>query len=164
MSRITEAPQALGRARPWLPLLLLLGTVCLLVGLLTPMFTLSKFIWIRNSVSVVGGLQDLWQSGRYGLFLIIGLFSVLLPLLKVLVLFRLMLLSRRSRLQRWLAVLHDYGRWAMLDVMVVAVLIVTVKLGVLVSIDLHYGFYVFTLAVLIIMLVTHLTANYVAAD
>lgn len=150
----------IGRQHPWLPLLLLIASTCLLIGLLTPMFTLSKFVWIKNSVSVIGGLHELWLKARYGIFLIIGLFSVLLPLFKIAVLFRVMFVGHRSRLHRWLDILHDYGRWAMLDVMVVAVLIVTVKLGVLVSITLHYGFYVFTVAVVLIMLVTHFTVKF----
>ena len=51
--------------------------------------------------------------------------------------------------------MHEYGRWAMLDVMVVAVLIVTVKLGAIASIQVHYGLYVFGAAVMLIMLITH---------
>jgi len=42
----------------------------------------------------------------------------------------------------------------MLDVMVVAVLIVTVKLGALASIEIHPGLYIFGLAVLLIMYIT----------
>lgn len=54
--------------------------------------------------------------------------------------------------------MHDYGRWAMLDVLVVAMLIVTVKLGMIASIEIHWGFYVFTSAVLLIMPLTrHVT-------
>lgn len=55
--------------------------------------------------------------------------------------------------------MHDYGRWAMLDVLVVAVLIVTVKLGMIASIEIHWGFYVFASAVLLIMLLTHRVAR-----
>ena len=50
--------------------------------------------------------------------------------------------------------MHDYGRWAMLDVMVVAMLIVSVKLGAIASIQIHAGLYVFGGAVLLIMLIT----------
>jgi len=55
--------------------------------------------------------------------------------------------------------MHDYGRWAMLDVMVVAILIVTVKLGAIASIQVHSGLYVFGLAVLLIMFITHQVVN-----
>jgi paraquat-inducible protein A len=42
----------------------------------------------------------------------------------------------------------------MLDVMVVAILIVTVKLGAIASIEVHSGVYIFGLAVLLIMFLT----------
>lgn len=50
--------------------------------------------------------------------------------------------------------MHDYGRWAMLDVFVVAILIVTVKLGAIASVEVHPGLYVFGAAVLLIMIIT----------
>ena len=50
--------------------------------------------------------------------------------------------------------MHEYGRWTMLDVMVVAMLIVTVKLGVIASIQVHVGLYLFGLAVLLLMFIT----------
>jgi len=43
----------------------------------------------------------------------------------------------------------------MLDVFVVALLIVTVKLEAIASIEIHSGLYVFGAAVLLIMLITH---------
>jgi paraquat-inducible protein A len=33
----------------------------------------------------------------------------------------------------------DYGRWAMLDVLVVAILVVSVKLGALATVEVHIG-------------------------
>ena len=58
-----------------------------------------------------------------------------------------------------LSLIHDYGRWAMLDVMVVAMLIVTVKIGAIASIQIHPGLYVFGAAVLLIMLTTQSTVK-----
>ncbi len=83
--------------------------------------------------------------------------------MKIGVLFRL--LSQRKmdspKIKRYLHLMHEYGRWAMLDVMVVAVLIVTVKLGAIASVQVHYGLYVFGAAVVLIMFITkqvvHLT-------
>jgi paraquat-inducible protein A len=43
----------------------------------------------------------------------------------------------------------------MLDVMVVAVMIVTIKLGVVAQIEIHPGLYLFGAAVLLIMYITH---------
>ena len=60
---------------------------------------------------------------------------------------------RRHRYVHWLSVL---GKWSMLDVFVVAVLIASVKLGSIASIEIHYGLYVFAASVILMMVATHL--------
>jgi paraquat-inducible protein A len=121
------------------------------------MITLSKFIIVKNSFSVISGVLELLQNGQLLLFLIVTGFSILLPILKIALLFLLLtkLDSGTKNLKRTLHLMHEYGRWAMLDVMVVAILIVTVKLGAVASIQVHYGLYVFGSSVLLIMLITH---------
>jgi paraquat-inducible protein A len=57
--------------------------------------------------------------------------------------------------------MHEYGRWAMLDVMVVAVLIMTVKLGAVASIHIHSGLYIFAAAVLLIMFLTQQVVKHI---
>ncbi|VAW91329.1 Paraquat-inducible protein A [hydrothermal vent metagenome] len=128
------------------------------------MMTMSKFYFIDNSFSIISGVYELYLNEQYLLFLIITAFSIALPLLKVYVLFRVVgnHATEPKTLKRYMHLMHEYGRWAMLDVMVVAVLIVTVKLGAVASIEVHYGLYVFGTAVLLLMLITkwvvHLTA------
>ena len=80
----------------------------------------------------------------------------MIPLLKLWVLFRLTASNPipAPRLERILGLMHTYGRWAMLDVMVVAILVVTVKLGTIASLQIHYGLYVFGAAVLLMMILT----------
>ncbi|MCG7946062.1 MAG: paraquat-inducible protein A, partial [Candidatus Thiodiazotropha taylori] len=65
-----------------------------------------------------------------------------------------------AHFHRWLKWMHDFGRWAMLDVMVVAVMIVTVKLGVVAEVEIHSGLYLFGAAVLLIMYITHQVVVY----
>ena len=137
---------------------LLLATIaCLIVGLITPMMTMTKLLIFENSFSVISGVYELLLNGQYPLFAIVTLFSIVLPFCKIYVIYRLV--GKRSAelktLQRYIKLMHEYGRWAMLDVMVVAVLIVTVKLGALASIEVHYGLYVFGLSVMSLMLITH---------
>ena len=50
--------------------------------------------------------------------------------------------------------MHLFGKWSMLDVFVVAVLVVTVKLGAIASVEARYGLYAFTVAVFLTMYVT----------
>jgi paraquat-inducible protein A len=137
--------------------MLLVTTVLFAFGLFTPMVTISKLIVFKNSFSVMSGITELLRNGQYPLFVLIAGFSIVLPLFKLFVLWRLSSVATvpGRRYRKWLRLMHDYGRWAMLDVMVVAVLIMTVKLGAIASIQVHYGLYVFGTAVLAIMLMTH---------
>ncbi len=149
------------RSRRLLRLLALLALVLLIAGMVTPLLTLTRFWMFDEQLSILSGIFQLWQQGHYPLALLILLLSVVLPVLKLLVLFRLLQLSEHPgpRLQRLLQLIHEYGRWAMLDVMVVAMLIVTVKLGVILSVQVHYGLYLFATAVLLTMLVTRQTVK-----
>lgn len=139
-----------------LRLLTLLACALLAVGLVAPIVTLEKFLLIENTFSVLSGIYQLLQEGRWFLFLIIGGFSVLLPLLKLYVLFRL--LGRHCRnavqLRHYLHWMHLYGKWSMLDVFIVAVLVVAVKLGAIAQVEMHYGLYAFAASVLLTMFVT----------
>ena len=136
--------------------LLFIALVLFLVGIALPMMTISKFIVVTNTFSVLSGVAELLRNGNYILFVVVAAFSLVLPLLKLGVLWRIVSRSRPAgeQLSRYLHLMHRYGRWAMLDVMVVAVLIMTVKLGAIASIEAHYGLYVFGAAVLMIMLIT----------
>jgi paraquat-inducible protein A len=140
-----------------LAILLLIAAALLVAGFVTPMMTITKLVFFSDSFSLLLGIYELYQSEHYFLFVLVGAFSVLLPLFKVLVLFRIVLFSHyhSEKLGRLVYLMHEYGRWAMLDVMVVAILLVTVKLGAIASIEVHSGLYLFGVAVLLIMVITH---------
>ncbi|MCU7932422.1 MAG: paraquat-inducible protein A [Candidatus Thiodiazotropha sp. (ex Codakia rugifera)] len=146
----------------WLRWLLLLTSCLLMAGLYMPMVTLTKFLFIANSFSVLSGVQELFNREQWFLFLIVGIFSVILPVLKIVLLYLLLHYReiRTAQFGHLLKMMHDYGRWAMLDVMVVAVMIVTVKLGVIAEIEIHTGLYLFGAAVLLIMYITHRVVRY----
>ncbi|MCU7849485.1 MAG: paraquat-inducible protein A [Candidatus Thiodiazotropha sp. (ex Lucinoma kastoroae)] len=154
-----EIPEFTAR---WLRWLLLLTSCLLMAGLYMPMVTLTKFLFIANSFSVLSGVQELFNREQWFLFLVVGLFSVILPVFKIVLLFLLLHYReiRSAQFGHLLKMMHDYGRWAMLDVMVVAVMIVTVKLGVIAEIEIHTGLYLFGAAVLLIMYITHQVVRY----
>ena len=111
---------------------------------------------VITTFSLAGGLVQLFSEGQWLLAILIGGFSVVLPLAKLVLLFRFvgMRWSGRGRLHRYLGWMHRYGRWSMLDVFVVAVLVATVKLGVIAAVQIHAGLYLFAGAVLTTMAVT----------
>ena len=127
-----------------------------MLGFITPMLTITKFMVVHNSLSIISGIKQLFLDGQYLLFIVIAGFSIVLPVAKILLLFNLLHpnTTHPDRRKKLLHMMHDYGRWAMLDVMVVAILIVTVKLGAIASIQIHAGLYIFGAAVLLIMFIT----------
>jgi paraquat-inducible protein A len=137
--------------------LLTLSSGLLITGLILPMLTITKLVMFSHSFSVLSGVYELWRNGHFLLFVIVAGFSVVVPFLKIAVLFKLVLHRQRHSpsFDRLLHLMHEYGRWAMLDVMVVAVLIMTVKLGAIASIEIHSGLFVFGLSILLIMYITH---------
>ena len=137
--------------------LLIIAVVLLIVGVNTPILTISQFIFIRNSFSVVSGIYELLIHGQIILFLIVALFSIVLPILKLWILFRIVRnrQAHSSVIKKYLHLMHDYGRWSMLDVLVVAMLIVMVKMGTIATVQVHFGLYIFTTAILLIMYITN---------
>ena len=136
--------------------LLVMTTIMLAVGLSAPILTLEKFFIIENTFSIFSGLVQLFEEGRIFLFVIILLFSVVMPIIKLGVLFRLLGSTAASSetLHRYLRLMHQYGKWSMLDVFVVALLVVAVKLGAVARVEIHYGLYAFGSAVLLTMAIT----------
>lgn len=141
--------------RPATPVAVLaLACVALAIGLELPVVTLRSGL-AHDSYSVLGGIADLARSGERLLALIVLAFSVLFPMVKLAmlahVLFRPASSERRERLVRWLELL---GRWSMLDVFVIAILIGSVHLGILSEARAARGTYVFAAGILLSMFST----------
>jgi len=132
-------------------LLLLAATLAFGVGIWAPMLTLTKMVLIHNTFSIVSGIWQLYLEGEYALFGLLGVFTIVLPVVKLALLFYAWNRPRSAQ-QRPLYWMEVVGKWSMLDVFVVAVLIMSVKLGPLATMDLHYGLYMFSASVLLIML------------
>jgi len=139
-----------------LKIILSITLAFLIAGLVLPIITVKKFMLIENTFSVLGGIIQLIKEGQFFLFIIICGFSVVLPVLKILVLFKLISTktSQSNHIDKYLHWMHLYGKWSMLDVFVVAVLVVAVKLGAIASVEMQYGLYAFATAVLLTMYVT----------
>ena len=137
-------------------LLLTIATILLAVGLVAPIITFKKFIFLENTFSILSGTWSLLNEGHLFLFFIISLFSILLPIFKLFFLANLVCNTNSSisSKNKTLTYLHRYGRWSMLDVFVVAVLIVTVKLGAIADVEKHLGLYFYAASAILIMFVS----------
>ena len=135
---------------------ILLAACLLLTGLLSPVITLTKFVLIENTFSVLSGVIELLKEGKLFLFLLITGFSIVLPVLKLWILYRLVSKSAATEksVRKLLHWMHLYGKWSMLDVFVVAILVVAVKLGAIADVEMRFGLYAFAASVLLTMYVT----------
>lgn len=145
----------------WLVTVIMLG-----VGAAVPFFTFSKFYVFDDTFSLFSGIFHLLSAGEPVLFALVFLFSILLPVYKMYVLLRLInhTAMEERRRQRYTAMLMLLGKWSMLDVFVVAMLIMTIKLGAIASVEVHGGLYLFSAGVLASMLLTHLVGRRAVTD
>lgn len=147
----------------WLVNLLLLAALGLLVaGVRAPILTLEKFYFFDNTVSLWSALRQLIAQGEWGLFALVGGFSIAFPTAKIFVLAVIWNLETAGSPghQRHLRWLTTYGKWSMLDVFVVALLVVSVKLGALATAKVEYGIYVFAASVMLTMALTAWIGRY----
>lgn len=132
---------------------LLVALALLITGLIGPVITLEKFYLFANTVSLWSALTSLALEREWGLVAILGLFSVVFPVVKLVWLFVLWNLEAAStdRHRRHLHWLGALARWSMLDVFVVALLVVSVKLGALAQTHVEWGVYAFAASVMLTM-------------
>ena len=135
------------------PIVLLAASALLGLGLYMPLMKIEKMLFWKNRYSVVTGVFGLAEDGQYVLATVVFFWSVVFPIAKLALLWW-MWFGRADKRQRafvtkWLDVL---GKWSMLDVYIVAVLIVAVKLGPLADVTIEPGLYVFGAAVLLTMI------------
>jgi paraquat-inducible protein A len=110
--------------------------------------------------TVLDGCVTLFQQGQRLVAVIVFLASLLIPFLKLVGLFYLVVTtrsgSRRRRLERtWVYRIIDViGPWAMLDVFLLSVLVALVKLGELATVMPGRGLVAFTAVVVFTLLAT----------
>lgn len=97
--------------------------------------TYTRFLGSDTESTILGGVVVLWEHGSYPIAAIIFFASVLVPIAKILVLSWLCIsvqvessfaLSQKARLYR---ITEFVGRWSMIDVFVVAILVALIQLG-----------------------------------
>jgi len=139
-----------------LNLLLFVAILLLAFGLWAPLLSLEKFYFFSNEVSLLSALEELQVQREWGLYVLIGVFSVVFPVFKLLILLSILNLENPdSRTHRkHLHWLNLYSKWSMLDVFVVALLVVTVKLGAYAQVRVGIGVYAFAASVILTMLIS----------
>ena len=127
-----------------------LGLLTLIPGITLPMMTVKKLVLVKNTFTVLSGIGALLADKTFGLGLLLLAFSVLFPLGK----FALMAAYLYyyppipAALARWQTWLGKLAKFSMIDVFFVAQMLMILKLGWLVEVQIHSGIYWFSAAVL----------------
>jgi paraquat-inducible protein A len=158
-----QSGQPLGQPAMWdcanlcSPILAGAALALFVVSILVPCLDISEF-GNKRSLSLLEGIRSLWDSGHAVLAVVVFTFTIVFPPLKLIVTILVaapvgfLSNASRSTLRKMIAHL---GKWSLLDVLVIAILIVAVKVQGFVSVQAAIGTYLFTVTILLSMLAGH---------
>ncbi|MGE0483986.1 MAG: paraquat-inducible protein A [Gammaproteobacteria bacterium] len=139
--------------------LLLTAVICYVPANLYPIMTVTRF-GRGQPDTIASGIVHLVESGQWPIALIVLLASIVVPGFKIGVLVLLLVsvqgrwrwrLRQRARLFRFIDVI---GRWSMIDVFMISILVALVHLGTVATVTPGIGAAFFAVVVLATMLAT----------
>jgi paraquat-inducible protein A len=122
-------------------------------AVLLPILEVEK-LGHRSTSSVLSGTLELLSHGSWFVGGIVCLFSIVLPLTKIVMLVELSLLRLcHKRFRSWTyRIMEHAGKWSMMDVMLLAFLVMLIKLGSLIQFQFGPAVIAFVLCVAMSML------------
>jgi paraquat-inducible protein A len=144
----------LGGRRFLLSFAIIGAAVCLALGISLPIIRLTKYVFWSTEHSLLSTVQVLIHDGQMFLGLTVLIFSIVLPVLKLLYLLLISTLPTAElvRHHRRLKALEWLGKWSMHDVLVLALTIFFIKAQGLYDAASLAGVYFFTAAVMLMIL------------
>lgn len=135
--------------------LICVAFICLAIGLTSTMLSLIAFrdvpvlgmvVFKFEAKSIFSVLHTFWLNQKYLVLLLVFLFSVMVPMVKLLLSFSVLINIQGRYKEKMLNIIHAIGKWSMTDVFVVAVLLAFFTMNVDKSTDawLGHGLYFFT--------------------
>ena len=131
--------------------MLLAAMGCYIAGIFLPFTAVTKLWLFENQISVYRGLIVLWKADELFLFLILFVFTICFPFIKINALLALWLYPglKADQAKAFYKFVSHLGKWSMLDVFVVAILVLTVKATGVASIKVGHGFFLFFTSVML---------------
>jgi len=140
-------------SRPGIVIVLMLVSAMLFFvgGIFLPFTSVTKLWLFQNQISVYRGLIILWRAGELFLFLILFIFTVCFPFVKLTAMLVLWLYPHLDddSARKMFHFVSNMGKWSMLDVFVVAILVLTIKSSGVANIRIGGGFFLFFLSVML---------------
>lgn len=120
--------------------LLIAATVLYLPANLLPIMTTVQ-LGAERTDTILSGVIHLYESGNFGIAAIVFIASIVVPIVKIAILgYLLWAINKKAqgnpRHQTWLYRMTEFvGRWSMIDVFVVTLLVALVQFGVLANVE-----------------------------
>ena len=125
--------------------LISLAALSLGLGLTLPLLSVERLYFLEDTPSLLQVVGGLYEDGEVSIAGLVFVFSVLLPMLKILV---LGISALRQSSGKWLKALSYLGKWSMMDVMLVALVIFAAKTSGLASAQVLPGLWFYAAATL----------------
>jgi len=103
---------------------LLIASIAFGLGLVLPLVKFEKFYFFSENPSLIELITTLWAGGDNWIAVLVALFSILFPLIKMLIVFDAAISRQSKQFPRWISYL---SKWSMMDVLLVALIIFGAK-------------------------------------
>ncbi|MBF0138139.1 MAG: PqiA/YebS family transporter subunit [Magnetococcus sp. DMHC-1] len=148
-----DKPDSLNRTWAWV----ITAAILYIPANLLPIMTVIR-VGQKQSDTILSGVAHLANSGMWLLALVVFVASILVPILKLLILTGLLLSihrrqnkhrRQRTHIYRWIELI---GRWSMIDIFMISILVAIVDLGEIATIHPGPGAVFFAAVVVVTML------------
>ncbi len=123
--------------------LLFFGWTCDMLKIEISTQFIFKFNLFNEKRSVLGTLESLWESANYFPFALIFLFGLLIPIIKSVIIFYLLIASRPN--PKYYYLVSAINKWAMADVFAISIFVAFLGANAMKNTEaiLESGFYFF---------------------
>ncbi len=148
--------------------------ITLLYGIITPilMIVIHKYVNYLGDIvlsfeskTIIGTIEHLYNNSNYPVAIVILLFSVIVPLLKTLSMISVIIWKELHIAKKLVSLFKHLGKWSMLDVFVVSLLLVYLSAGSSENSysEIESGLYIFLIYV-ILSIITSISVNRVLRE
>lgn len=148
------------KSREFIAFLLVLSALFHGLGISLPMISVQGLrifdysIFGSKGISIVDLSLGLLKDGEYLLFLIVSIFSIVFPVVKI-GLIQVSLIKSHNHTQKFSQYAQYLGKWSMVDVFVVAIVIYAAKSAGITKITSESGLWFFTASIIISIIASY---------
>lgn len=137
-------------------LAILISAILLGLAWVSPIMSVKTWLFFYREVTIFEAARLLYEDEFLFLAGLVFFFAIVFPALKLLVLWSAWFSTHkekeRSRLDGTLSLFDLLGKWSMLDVFIVAVVVVSTQSNLVSDAEIHPGLYLFAGSILVSML------------